>query len=196
MRKRGKPCFCLYRHDAVDKEETIIKNRAHQINEEIKDQEVRVVGEDGSQLGVMSIKEAQKAANSKNLDLVKIAPQAVPPVCRIMDYGKFRFEQAKKEKEAKKNQHVVEVKEIQLHLKTDTHDLNTKINAAIKFLQSGDKVKVVLKMRGREMNHQSMAVEFMQKCAEMLSEHGTVEKASKFEGRNVIMFVAPKTGTK
>ena len=123
------------------------------INEEIRDKEVRLVGTDGEQLGIVSISVAQNMAIEKNMDLVKIAPQAVPPVCKIMDYGKFKFEQAKREKEAKKNQKVIEIKEVRLSLNIDTNDFNTKVNRAIKFLEAGDKVKAALRFRGREMAH-------------------------------------------
>ncbi len=131
------------------------------INEEIRDKEVRLVGTDGEQLGIVSISVAQNMAIEKNMDLVKIAPQAVPPVCKIMDYGKFKFEQAKREKEAKKNQKVIEIKEVRLSLNIDTNDFNTKVNRAIKFLEAGDKVKAALRFRGREMAHPELGVNIM-----------------------------------
>ncbi len=166
----------------------------HQINEEIRDKEVRLIGEDGEQLGIVSSSEAQDIANQKGLDLVKIAPQAVPPVCRVMDYGKFRFEQTKREKEARKNQHVVDIKEIRLTPGIDTHDFNVKVNHAIKFLKGGDKVKVAVRFRGREVTHSSIGIELLNRFAENCAEVGTVEKAAKLEGRQMLMFIAPKKG--
>ena len=162
------------------------------INEEINGKEIRVIGDDGSQLGIMSSKDAQKIANQKNLDLVMIAPQATPPVCRIMDYGKYRFEQAKKEKEARKNQHVVEVKEIRMSLNIDTHDFNTKVNNAIKFLKGGDKVKVSIRYRGREMAHPELGNGLIQRFAEQCAEYGVVDKQPKMEGRSLAMFLSAK----
>ena len=162
------------------------------INEDIRDKEVRVIDSDGSQLGIMSSKDALKLALSKNLDLVKIAPQAVPPVCRIMDYGKYRFEQAKREKEARKNQKVIEVKEIRLSLNIDTHDFETKVNHARKFLQGGNKVKVALRFRGREMAHTNMGNGIMEKFAQACSDVGSVDKMPKMEGRSMVMFIAAK----
>ena len=142
-----------------------ISNKELLINDEIRDKEVRVIGADGSQLGVMSSKDAYKLALEKNLDLVKIAPQAVPPVCRIMDYGKYRFEQAKREKEARKNQRVIDVKEVRLSLNIDTHDFETKANNAVKFLKAGNKVKVSVRFRGREMAHPELGRELMERFA-------------------------------
>ncbi len=162
------------------------------INEDIRDKEVRVVGNDGSQLGIMTSRDALKLALEQNLDLVKIAPQATPPVCRIMDYGKFRFEQAKREKDARKNQKIVDIKEVRLSLNIDTHDFNTKLNHAIRFLQDGDKVKASIRFRGREMAHSSMGLETMKRFAEACSEVGNVEKQPKLEGRSMLMFIAPK----
>ena len=163
-----------------------------QINEEIRDKEVRVITGDGEVLGIMSSQDALRIAEEKNLDLVKIAPQAVPPVCKIMDYGKYRFEQAKKEKEAKKNQHVVEVKEIRLSLNIDTHDFETKVNHARRFLTSGNKVKVSIRFRGREMAHTESGLGIMQQFAEACAEFGNIEKAAKLEGKSMMMFLAPK----
>ncbi len=162
------------------------------INEEITDKEIRVIGDDGSQLGIMSSKDAQKLAVQKNLDLVKIAPQAVPPVCRIMDYGKYRFEQAKKEKEAKKNQRIIEIKEVRMSLNIDVHDFNTKVNNAVKFLKGGDKVKVSIKYRGRELAHPELGNDLMNRFAEQCSEVGVVDKQPKMEGRNLVMFLSAK----
>ena len=163
-----------------------------QLNEEIRDKEVRVVTDDGEQLGIMSGADAYKAAQARNLDLVKIAPQAVPPVCKIMDYGKYRFDQQKREKEAKKNQKVIEIKEIQLSLNIDTHDIETKENHAIRFLKAGNKVKVALRFRGREMGHPERGIELMQQFADACAEFGTVEKAAKMENRTMLMFLAAK----
>jgi len=162
------------------------------INEEIRDKEVRVIDSDGSQLGIMSAKEAQKLANARNLDLVKIAPQATPPVCRIMDYGKYKFELAKKEKEAKKNQRIINVKEVRISPSIDTHDFNTKLNHAIRFLKAGDKVKVTVRFRGREVNHSSLGQSLLEKFAESVNEIAVVEKQPKLEGKSMAMFLAPK----
>lgn len=163
-----------------------------QINEEIRDKEVRVIGSDGTQLGVMSAKEAQKLAEEQEFDLVKIAPQATPPVCKIMDYGKYVFEQSKREKEARKNQKVVEIKEIRMFSTIDTNDFNTKVNQAIKFLKSGDKLKVSVRFRKRAIAHPHLGEELLEKFKEACAEAGTVEKPSKMEGRALVMFVSPK----
>ena len=162
------------------------------INEEIRDKEIRLIGPEGEQLGIMSTKEALKISAEKDLDLVKIAPQAVPPVCRIMDYGKYRFEQTKREKEAKKNQHVVEIKEIRLSLGIDTHDFETKVNHAKRFLTSGNKVKVSIRFRGREMAHTENGLVTMKDFADACGEFCVVEKAAKLEGKSMMMFLAPK----
>lgn len=140
----------------------------------------------------MSAKEALTLAEKSNLDLVKIAPGANPPVCKIMDYGKFRFEQAKREKEAKKNQKVMEIKEVRLSLNIDTGDFNTKVNHALRFLRDGNKVKVSIRFRGREMAHTELGIDVMQRFAEACSETGSVEKAAKLEGRSMLMFLVPK----
>ena len=168
------------------------KEQNTQINEEIRDKELRVIGSDGQQLGIMSARDALNIAEQKNLDLVKIAPQAKPPVCKIMDYGKYRFEQAKREKEARKNQHVVEIKEVRLSLNIDTHDFNTKLNNALKFIKHGDKVKVSIRFRGREMGHPEIGLETMKRFADACAEVAVVEKPAKLEGRNMLMFLAPK----
>ncbi len=165
------------------------------INEEIRDKEVRLVGTDGEQLGIVSISVAQNMAIEKNMDLVKIAPQAVPPVCKIMDYGKFKFEQAKREKEAKKNQKVIEIKEVRLSLNIDTNDFNTKVNRAIKFLEAGDKVKAALRFRGREMAQPELGVNIMQRFNDAVADVVVVEKQPKMEGRSMVMFVSPKPVT-
>lgn len=162
------------------------------INEQIRDKEVRVIGENGEQLGIMSVKEAMKLAEEAGVDLVKIAPTAQPPVCRIVDYGKFKYEQMKREKEAKKKQHVVEIKEIRLTPNIDTNDLNTKINAARKFLKEGDRVKVTLRFRGREMAHMQTSKHILDDFAEGLADSAVVEKAPKVEGRSMTMFLAGK----
>ena len=151
-----------------------------------------MIDSDGSQLGVMSLRQAMDLAEQKNLDLVKIAPQATPPVCKIIDYGKFRFEQAKREKEAKKNQRVVEIKEIRLSLNIDTHDFETKKNHAVRFLEEGNKVKVSIRFRGREMGHPERGLEIMRRFAETMAEVANVEKPAKLEGRTMLMFLAPK----
>ena len=164
-----------------------------QINEQIRDNELRIIGEDGAQLGVMSAQQALELAEERGLDLVKIAPTATPPVCRIMDYGKYRFEQAKKEKEARKNQRQVETKEIRLSLNIDVADFNTKAKHAIRFLQEGNKVKVSIRFRGREMGHPEIGFETMTRFAEACADAAVVEKAAKMEGRNMLMFLAPKT---
>ena len=161
------------------------------INEQIRDREVRVISSTGEQLGIMSAKDALKKAEEKNLDLVKIAPTAKPPVCKIMDYGKYRFEQAKREKEARKNQKVVEIKEIRLSLNIDTHDFQTKVNHAEKFLKAGNKVKVSIRFRGREMAHPELGLTSMEKFAEACSEFSSIEKPAKLEGRQMLMFLAP-----
>lgn len=166
------------------------------MNEQIRDSEVRVIGDGGEQLGVMSSRDAQRLADEKNLDLVKIAPTATPPVCRIMDYGKYRFEQAKREKEARKNQHIVEIKEVRLGLNTDIGDFNTKVKHAIRFLQEGNKVKVSIRFRGRELGHPEIGHEAMKKFAEACAEFASVERPSKMEGRHMLMFLAPKAAVK
>lgn len=163
-----------------------------QINEEIHDKELRIIDSDGSQLGVMSAKEALKLAEERDLDLVKIAPQATPPVCKIMDYGKYVFEQSKREKEARKNQKVVEIKEIRMFSTIDTNDFNTKVNQALKFLRSGDKIKVSVRFRKRAIAHPHLGEELLEKFKEACAEAGVVEKPSKMEGRALVMFVSPK----
>ena len=164
------------------------------INEEIRDKEVRVIDTDGSQLGIMSARDAYKIALEKNLDLVKIAPQATPPVCRIIDYGKYRFEQSKREKEARKNQKTIDIKEIRLSLNIDVNDFNTKVKQAIKFLEGGDKVKVSIRFRGREMAHPELGTTIMQRFTESVAGYGAVEKQPKLEGRSMTMFVTAKNG--
>ena len=163
------------------------------INEDIRDKEVRVIGAEGEQLGIMGINDALKLAAESNLDLVKIAPQATPPVCRVMDYGKYRFEQTKREKEAKKNQKQAEVKEIKMSLNIDTNDFNIKVKNCIKFLQNGDKVKVTIRFRrAREMSHMNLSEELMKRFMEAVSEYGGSEKPSKLEGKNYAVVLSPK----
>lgn len=162
------------------------------INEQIRDKEVRLIGADGEQLGIMSSRDAQKLADEAGLDLVKIAPTAKPPVCKIVDYGKYRYEQTRKEKEAKKKQKVIEIKEIRLSPNIDTNDLNTKMNAARKFLSKGDKVKVTLRFRGREMAHMNSSKHILDEFAENLTDIAVVEKAPKVEGRSMTMFLTEK----
>ena len=162
------------------------------INEQIRDKEVRVIGEDGEQLGIMSAKEALALAEEAGLDLVKIAPTAKPPVCKIVDYGKYKYEQTRKEKEAKKKQKVIEIKEIRLSPNIDTNDLNTKVNAARKFLSKGDRVKVTLRFRGREMAHMANSKHILDDFAKALEDVCVVEKAPKVEGRSMTMFLTEK----
>lgn len=162
------------------------------INEQIRDREVRVIGENGEQLGVMSAKEAMALAEEAGVDLIKIVPTAKPPVCRIADYGKYRYEQARKEKEARKKQKVIEIKEIRLSPNIDTNDLNTKIGAARKFLSKGDRVKITLRFRGREMAHMNNSKHILDDFAESLSDIAVVEKAPKVEGRSMTMFLTEK----
>ena len=161
------------------------------LNEDINAAEVRVVNSDGSQLGIMQVDKAVAIAREQDLDLVLIAPQASPPVCRVMDYGKYKFEQQKHEREAKKNQKVVELKEIRLSVNIGDNDLNTKLTHAIKFLGEGNKVKASIRFRGREMAHTSLGTEVMERFAEALSDYGSVEKGAKLEGRSMQMTIAP-----
>ena len=161
------------------------------INEQIRDKEIRLIGESGEQLGIMSSREALKLAEEAGLDLVKIAPTAKPPVCKILDYGKYRFEQQKREKEAKKNQKVVELKEIRLSLNIDTNDFNTKVNQAAKFLQQGHKLKVSIRFRGREMAHTSLGLDVHKRFAEALAGKAVIDKQPKLEGRSMMMFMSP-----
>ena len=162
------------------------------INEQIRDKEVRLVGEDGEQLGIMSAKDAMKIAREANLDLVKIAPQAKPPVCKVIDYGKYRYELARKEKEAKKKQKTMDVKEIRLSPNIDENDLNTKAGQARKFLSKGDKVKVTLRFRGREVAHMGMSKQILDKFFQKVEDIAVVDKPAKMEGRSMIMFLTEK----
>lgn len=165
------------------------------VNEEIRDKEVRLIDADGTMVGIMSAKEAQKIANTKNLDLVKIAPQANPPVCRIMDYGKYMFELSKKEKEARKNQKVISVKEVRMNPTIDENDFNFKARNAIRFLQEGDKVKVIVRFRGREINYTSIGQEMLERFFDIVKDVGVVEKKPRLEGKNMVMILNPKSGS-
>ena len=167
-----------------------------QINEAIRAKEVRLIDENGEMRGIVSIDEALDLAEKADLDLVNISPNAEPPVCKILDYGKYRYEQQKKEKNAKKNQHVTEIKEIRLSASIEDHDVEVKAKAASRFLQEGNKVKVSLRFRGREMGYTQLGYDAMNRFAEMVADYGTVEKAPKMEGRRMNMFLAPKKDKK
>lgn len=169
-----------------------IANAVHQINEEILDKEVRLIGDQGEQLGIMSAQEALKIAVERELDLVKIAPGSNPPVCKVMDYGKFRFEQTKKEKEAKKNQRVIEIKEIRMSPGIGENDFNTKLKNGQKFLNDGDRVKVSVRFRGREMAHTEIGEQLLKDFAAKCADIATLDKNPKLEGRNMSMFLSPK----
>ena len=169
-----------------------IANTDHQINEEIRDKEVRLIGADGEQLGIMSSEEALRIATEQEYDLVKIAPGSNPPVCRIMDYGKYRFEQTKKEKEAKKNQRVIEIKEIRMSPSIDTNDFNTKLKNGLKFLAEGNRLKVSIRFRGREMAHTEIGDVILRDFAAKCAEIANLDKPPKLEGRNMSMFLSPK----
>jgi translation initiation factor IF-3 len=162
------------------------------INEEIRDREVRLVDENGEQLGIMPARQALTLAEERGLDLVKIAPQAKPPVCKLMDYGKYKFDQSKREREIRKNQKVITVKGVQLSATIDEHDIDVRERATIKFLQSGDKVKVSIRFRGRQITHPEIGVEVMNRFAERIKEYGIVERRPLIEGRNMTMILAPR----
>ena len=166
----------------------------HQLNEDIRDKELRLIGSGGEQLGIMSAEEAQKIADEQGLDLVKISPQANPPVCKLMDYGKYRFEQGKREKEARKNQHVVEIKEIRMSPGIDIGDFNVKLKNAQKFLTDGNRVKVSVRFRGREMAHTDIGKDLLVRFAEQCAEVATLDKEPKLVGRSMSIFLSPKTG--
>lgn len=170
-----------------------ISNKGHQINEEIRDKEVRLVSATGEQLGIMSAREALEKAMEADLDLVKISPTAVPPVCKLMDYGKFKFEQTKREKEAKKNQRVVEIKEVRMSPSIDVNDFNVKLRNAQKFLGEGNRVKVTVRFRGREMAHTDIGKNLLVKFAEECGEVATLDKEPKLDGRHMSIFLSPKT---
>jgi len=162
------------------------------INEQIRDREIRLIGDDGEQLGIMSSRDAQHIADEKRMDLVKISPTAKPPVCKIMNYSKFRFEQSKKEKEARKKQRTIDIKEVRLSPNIDTHDVEVKLKRAIKFLKDGDKVKVTMRFRGRELGRTEIAHVILGDFAQKVSEWGNVEKPPKMEARSMAMFLSPK----
>lgn len=163
------------------------------INGQIRDKEIRLISNTGEQLGIMSARDGQKIADEKNLDLVKISPHAKPPVCKIMDYSKYKFDLAKKEKEARKKQKTIETKELRLSPSIDTHDVEVKVKNAIKFLKAGNKVKVSIRFRGRELSRQDVAKDIMKNFAEQVSEYGVVDKQPKMEARTMAMFLAPKS---
>ena len=171
---------------------SVISSVTHQLNEEIRDKELRLIGNEGEQLGIMSADEALKIADEQGLDLVKISPQAVPPVCKLMDYGKYRFEQSKKEREFRKNQKVITVKEVRLSATIEDHDIDVKLKNAIKFLKEGNKVKATIRFRGRQITHSEIGRQVMTEFAERIKEYGTVDKAPQIEGRNMSMFISPK----
>ena len=171
-----------------------ISKQVHELNEDIRDKEIRLIGSEGEQLGIMTPDEALKIADEQGLDLVKISPQAVPPVCKLMNYGKFRFEQGKREKEAKKNQHVVEIKEIRMSPGIDIGDFNTKLKNAQKFIADGNRVKVSVRFRGREMAHTDIGKALLDKFAEQCTEVANLDKGAKLEGRMMSIFLSPKTG--
>ena len=171
-----------------------ISKAVHELNEEIRDKEIRLIGDDGEQLGIMSADAALAIADEKGLDLVKISPQATPPVCKLMNYGKFRFEQGKREKEAKKNQHVVEIKEIRMSPGIDIGDFNTKLKNAQKFIADGNRVKVSVRFRGREMAHTDIGKELLERFADQCAETANLDKGAKLEGRMMSIFLSPKTG--
>jgi len=164
----------------------------HQINEDIRDKEVRLIDDEGNQLGILSTEEAMKIADEKELDLVKISPGSNPPVCKIMDYGKFRFEQAKRDKEARKNQHVVEIKEIRMSPKIDTNDFNVKLRNGQKFLNEGNRLKVTIRFRGREMAHTDIGAGLLKRYAADCEEIAVMDKNPKLEGRHMSMFLSPR----
>ena len=181
--------IALQSENIIERYKTIKKE--HQINEEIRDREVRLIGEDGEQFGIISSREALNIADEKGLDLVKISPNAQPPVCKLMNYGKYVYELAKKSKEAKKNQKVVEVKEVWLSMTIDVGDLNVKAKQTQKFLSAGNKVKVSIRMRGRQIAHSNLSIDVMTRFFELVKDYGTMEKQPLLEGRNVWMMLAP-----
>ena len=175
--------FFIWRYDTISE---------LMINEQIRDKEIRLIGENGEQLGIMSAREAMKLAEEAELDLVKIAPTAKPPVCKIIDYGKYRYELARKEKEARKKQKTVDVKELRLSPSIDTHDVQVKVKKANEFLKDGDKVKISIRFRGREIGHSKVGMQIMEDFAKATEEFGTVDKQPKMEGKSLVMFLAPK----
>jgi len=171
---------------------SISKDKDTQVNHEIKAREVRVIGPDGKQLGIMPLKDALRQAQEAQLDLVKVASNAKPPVCKIMDFGKYKYEQSKREKEARKNQKVINIKEIRMNPTIDEHDFQVRLKNALKFLKDGNKVKVSIKFRGRQMTHTKLGEEVLNKMIEQTKELGVVEKPPKMEGRNMVMILSPK----
>ena len=169
-----------------------ISNVVHQLNEEIRDKEIRLIGDTGEQLGIMSSAQALEIAEERGLDLVKISPQAQPPVCKLMNYGKYRFEQSKREKEARKNQHVVEIKEIRMSPGIDVGDFNTKLKNAMKFIADGNRVKVSVRFRGREMAHTDIGRDLLERFAAQCAETANLDKSAKLEGRMMSIFLSPK----
>jgi len=172
----------------------VISKQVHELNEDIRDKEIRLIGGNGEQLGIMSPAEALRIAEEEDLDLVKISPQAVPPVCKLMNYGKFRFEQSKREKEARKNQHQVEIKEIRMSPGIDIGDINTKLKSARKFIADGNRVKVSVRFRGREMAHTDIGKELLDQFAEQCADVASLERNARLEGRMMSIFLAPKSG--
>ncbi len=197
---RVHPSFCCAANHQVSSVllggASVISSVTHQLNEDIRDKEVRLIGTGGEQLGIMSSEKALAIADEKGLDLVKISPQATPPVCKLMDYGKFRFEQGKREKEARKNQHVVEIKEIRMSPGIDIGDFNVKLKNAQKFLTEGNRVKVSVRFRGREMAHTDIGRNLLDKFAEQCAEVAVLDKGAKLEGRHMSIFLSPKNKQK
>ena len=185
-------CGCIGIRFFVVMEVLTIAKLEHQLNEEIRDKEIRLIGSDGAQLGIVSSAEANAMAEEQGMDLVKISPNAVPPVCKIMDYSKFCYDQKKREKDAKKNQKVVEIKEIRMSPSIDTNDFNTKVKAAQKFLVDGNRVKVSVRFRGREMAHTNLGEKLLMDFADACAEQASLEKNPKLEGRFMAMFLSPK----
>jgi translation initiation factor IF-3 len=172
--------------------QVISKEHQHQVNEAIRAREVRLIGVDGTQLGIKSLREALQLAQEANLDLVNVAPQAKPPVCRIMDYGKYRYEQSKREKEARKNQRIIQVKEVRLSPTIEENDMQTKLNSVRKFLQKGNKVKLTIRFRGREITHQELGRRILDRMADEVKDISDIERQPKLEGRQMIMILTPK----
>lgn len=187
--------FIAWRHETNQFWRWHVISREHQINDEIRAREVRLVGAEGEQIGIKSIRDAMQMAVELNLDLVNVAPTAKPPVCRIMDYGKFRYEQQKKEKEARKNQKIVDLKEVWFRANIDENDYQTKYRNVVKFLNEGDKVKASVRFRGREIAHASLGQKILDRLSKEVAEICSVERAPKLEGRSMIMILAPKTNS-
>ncbi|SHM11719.1 bacterial translation initiation factor 3 (bIF-3) [Caldanaerovirga acetigignens] len=173
----------------------ITKEKELEVNYEIKAREVRVIDVDGKQLGIMPLKEALRLAQERQLDLVKVAPQAKPPVCKIMDYGKYKYEQSKREKEARKNQKVISVKEIRMSPNIEEHDFQVRVKSALRFLDDGNKVKVTVRFRGREITHTQLGEDVLKRLAESVKEKAVIEKPPVIEGRNMVMILSPRQNT-